>query len=991
MHRTSVHVLAGLLACLLAAPPSRGADDKNLVENAGFEEGEAGWKLHDHAEGRGAFVVTPPGRAGKCAAKLTLSRRPAGANVCLEQYRTVKGFGGKRWQFSCWLQSEGAQIRYPVACVFELPSKQRHWVNPVPWHQGWGQYDVAFDSQPDTTAIAVDFYLRHSGALLVDDARLAEHDGDLGQTSRPAVAPAPAPAAAAESKPAPIAPPQRDAQWQEATAFFREHPNPVDFRRDGNRLFMANRRIGLEFLQSERGFRVVRLYSLEHDQDFLVADPEMKLPNLIRVVMDTDPAMKRLGEKGVVVVDTSYAAHVEARCTAAADQCTLHLAWKGVAVGREESKLAIEATVALKSGDPFSYWRFGIKNTSVRYGPRLVYFPVLNLAPIGEKRRNVFIYPQDRGRLLEDVFNAPPGGGDGFHKSGRYPAAYGLQFQALYNQDTGVGVYLGTRDPTPNLKGTESYNHPSHIAWRIGHWPPNTTFADQDYALDFDCVVGPFAGDWWDACQIYRAWALKQSWCRRGPLAARRDIPKWYKEAPLFLVTSYWADNDHVAECVEHMRQHLEWAGVRLPCNVYAWKKCVTQLTAYDVPHSYWRTGYRRPGPCGNAHDGNYPKLPALPDFGDACRRLKEAGGMMCPYVCLQIYDQGPVENAPYVAEARPHVVRNPQGELQTYGREPSWAMCASTQWWRDRLTETCVELFRNEHAGGFYLDTMHGTTEYCYWTPHGHTAAGGSAGPAAMHGLAEQIRERVKALDPDLITSGEDSAENVIDVIDGKLYQHTLSPTSVAPLFAAVYQDYIPRYGMRLTPEDGEGFYMGAGSLFVEGAQLGRLRVAPHGPGLRFDDDPVHTEQRDFIGRVVSYYRQDAAKKFLCYGQLMRPLAFARPVPMPTVTAEVPRWTRANRAPKLPALLSGVFRAQDGHLGVFVVNIAKAAVSYAAEVGLAGYGLPGDAPVDVETITPGGQTAPFQERVTEQVLLKGDLTGRGMIMYRIKPAAGAP
>ena len=989
MSNKGMIAVAIMVLSLNVCVTAHGQGNRNLIENPGFEAGEKGWKFYERAGGRSGFVLVPEGRTGKYAAKLTMRPPVRGVNGAIEQYKVLKGFGGKRYRFSCWLKSPET-VHYQVAGVYELPSKTWHWIKPAEWRDGWARHSVVFDSRPGTTAIAIDYYIRHAGTLLIDDSELVEHEGPLGQTSRPAE-PKPgakvSPPKAKREAPT-LTVPVRDAGWKKVTAFFGNHPNAIDFKKDGDLLLFANRQVGLEFQQTQQGFHVNRLYAIAHDQDHLIADPQMNLPNLIQIVMDTDPALKRMGKSGGLVVNTFCATSTDARVTNAPGQATLHLVWKGIALKDEKAKMNMEVTVTLEAGDPFARWRFDLKNESIRYGFKLVYFPVLNLAPISEKTRNVFIYPRDRGRLVEDVFNAEPGGHEGFHRGGRYPAAYGMQFQALYNKRTEVGLFLGTQDPKPNLKNTESYNHPTHIAWKPGHWPPNRGFAKQDYKLDFDCVTRSFKGDWWDACRIYRQWALKQTWCRKGPLATRTDIPKWYKEAPLYLVTSYWGGDGKIAACVEHMLQYLRWARLPLPCNVYGWKKPYFQLTAYEMPHSYWRSKYRFSSDiCTNAHDGNYPKLAALPSFSAACKRLKKAGGMMCPYVCLQIYDQGPVQNAPYAKEAFPYVVRDLQGELQTYGREPSWAMCPWSQWWRDRMKETCLELYRREHAGGFYLDTMSGTGEHCYWTPHGHTAAGGVAGPAGMHGLCERVFNAVKAEDPNLITSGEDSAENMIDVIDSKLYQYTLTPTCVAPLFAAVYQDYILRYGMRLTTLDGEGFYMGAGSLFVEGAQVGRIRVNPHHGGIQFDD-PSHREMRDFLGRIVAYYRQDAARKFLSYGQLMRPLVFQKPAPMPMVTAKVGRWSHGDRPPVLPALLSGVFRARDGEIGIFVVNISKQELSFASQVKLARHGLSDKATGRVEVISPQGKpdnAGGFSRGVLN---LAATLPARHVTLYRLVPTA---
>jgi hypothetical protein len=248
------------------------------------------------------------------------------------------------------------------------------------------------------------------------------------------------------------------------------------------------------------------------------------------------------------------------------------------------------------------------------------------------------------------------------------------------------------------------------------------------------------------------------------------------------------------------------------------------------------------------------------------------------------------------------------------------------------------------------------------------------------MHGLAEYVREAVKAVDPDAITSGEDSSENMIDVIDGKLYQYTLTPNSRAPLFAAVYQDYIPRYGMVVKADGGNESFMEAGSLFVEGAQMGRLHLEPMRDSLSFEQ-PERKEMVDFLGRLVAYYRQEGAKKFLCYGQLMRPLAFREPSPLPLVTYEAEKRTVGQ-----PALLCGVFRSQDGEVGVFIVNISAGEMSFASDVELASYGLAPGAAVDVESISPEGAAKAYAQGVTRKIALRGRLPARDVMMFFIKP-----
>ena len=147
------------------------------------------------------------------------------------------------------------------------------------------------------------------------------------------------------------------------------------------------------------------------------------------------------------------------------------------------------------------------------------------------------------------------------------------------------------------------------------------------------------------------------------------------------------------------------------------------------------------------------------------------------------------------------------------------------------------MTLLDQENVGSFYLDVMHGRSKPCYWTPHGHTAAGGSSMTVGMHDLVEYLHVAIKANDPEAIATGENSSENMIDVIDGILYQWTILPENTAPIFAAVYQDYIPRYGVEISIGSGDPFFMDCASMFVEGDQIGRFRIRPRSHILSFEN----------------------------------------------------------------------------------------------------------------------------------------------------------
>jgi hypothetical protein len=302
--------------------------------------------------------------------------------------------------------------------------------------------------------------------------------------------------------------------------------------------------------------------------------------------------------------------------------------------------------------------------------------------------------------------------------------------------------------------------------------------------------------------------------------------------------------------------------------------------------------------------------------------------------------------------------------------------MCSWDPWWRNRLKETCELLYDNENVGGYYLDVMRGSCLPCYWIAHGHTAAGASSMTEGRHGLVKELREAIRAKDSELIITGENPSENMIDVIDGMLV-YTLWPDHV-PLFAAVYQDYMLRYGLELSVgEGGDSFFIDCASLFVAGAQVGRIRLKPRSAMLSVQE-PEHRPLVAFLEQVLEYYKNEETQRFLSFGQLMRPLAFDRPAPMPML--------EHHNGGRFPALMSGVFRTADGRVAVFVANASAEQIEFSTAMDLARHGLDADSVVDLESISPDGQAGTIARAKTGTVDLIGALPPRGITMYRLRP-----
>ncbi|MBM3891324.1 MAG: hypothetical protein FJ388_19600, partial [Verrucomicrobia bacterium] len=451
-------------------------------------------------------------------------------------------------------------------------------------------------------------------------------------------------------------------------------------------LRVTNQHVGLEFVAGTNTFRLARLYGVATGQNFLSPDSAASKRGLWQLVLRRE----RGRDTKEVVVNSNAGATVAHRV----ERNRLRLQWTGVAVAGETNALDVEVTVTLREDDPLTRWRISVTNRSRSWGLWNVIFPVLELAPLGRDPSDNFLaLGRARGIVVRDPFR-PPDGKVAFgmmSASGAYwPGTFNMQFQALYDQ-AGAGLYLATHDGGGYKKSF--YIMPQSggrvLEYKVGHYPANMGWPAENYRLNYDVCVGPFRGDWFDACQLYRAWALKQPWCARGPMATRRDVPRWYKESPLALYLMNYHGEGQVPELRDRMLDWLRAIRMDLPLTWYVWKKHFPEITDYNKPGSKWKVPDARPYPCGNIHDGNYPRLPALPNFAEACRDSRSAGGHVQAYVCAQLYDPGLNENAPYAAQAKPNAVRDIQGKIPGEAGDVSWTMCGRTKWWQQRLAET--------------------------------------------------------------------------------------------------------------------------------------------------------------------------------------------------------------------------------------------------------------------------------------------------------------
>ena len=88
------------------------------------------------------------------------------------------------------------------------------------------------------------------------------------------------------------------------------------------------------------------------------------------------------------------------------------------------------------------------------------------------------------------------------------------------------------------------------------------------------------------------------------------------------------------------------------------------------------------------------------------------------------------------------------------------------------------------------------------------------------------------------------------------------------------------------------------------------------------------------------------------------------------------------------PALMSGVFRSEDGELGIFIVNAGANDLAYVTTLEPTRYGMAEDTAIDVESIASDGTSKNMLSKAKGAVTLKDSLPAHGVTMFRLKAAA---
>ncbi len=542
----------------------------------------------------------------------------------------------------------------------------------------------------------------------------------------------------------------------------------------------------------------------------------------------------------------------------------LTLTWAGIDLPGEPGAVDVTVRVGLAPGTGPSTWRIQTKVRSRRFGLWEVHFPTFS--SVNRPGAGDALLPG--GNWGMRLVRNNRGGG-----SPTYPsAACPMQFMAFMRN--GLGLYLAAHDGEARPKRLVVTSHQdAEFATRA----ENMGVPGASTGAPFPVVVAGYQGDWWQAARIYRTWALKQTWTRKGPIVRRSDVAPRFKDLGLWFLLGGRPDQ---------VRPVLLDAQKRLPFPIGV----------------HWYNWHKIP------FDNSYPEyFPTKPGFANAVHDLTGRGQVIMPYINGRLWDR---DIPSFEQSGRAGACKDPTGEPYTevYGSGRRLApMCPTTKIWQDKMHEIVRRLFTESGVNAVYLDQIGAAApRACFDPRHGHPLGGGAWWTAGYRRLLDRVRAEAVAAGGALTT--ENDAEPYMDNIDGFLIWNPRYETDV-PAMTAVYSGYTTYFS---TPEaandDLDAFVAAQGRDILWGCQPG------WNGNWMLDDN--HRQALAFLVRMVRY--RLAAKDFFVYGQLEDEVRPLKPLPSVTVT-----WHRRTaHTATLPAVLGTVWTSPDGRLGVFLLNI---------------------------------------------------------------------
>ncbi len=547
---------------------------------------------------------------------------------------------------------------------------------------------------------------------------------------------------------------------------------------------------------------------------------------------------------------------------------------------QREDGVAVEAQVRVR-GEAIAF-------TARAYGNRdfplcSLEYPLINgIRSIGGDE-DYLAHAYATGFLVQNPHGAFEKEGDGLRHM-PYPESFSgasMQFFTYYTQGL-CGLYFAAEDGGFYQKWLDFYK--SGDALRASQ-----AFGYEDVGpgkpveSHWDFLMQATEGDgWYEAADLYKAWALGQVWCRRGRL---RDRPAEEKAGWLL------EDTGAVTFGINGMHDRAKW--------IRKYRQAVG-APLFHVTGPDWP---RVPQTYGSGVPGGYPDWFPTRFHPENVRAWQEDGGHFAPFEFDFLVDpeKGDREKLQASLQKWPEKPKSHDG----YKFHMLCPLCGYT---RELHRERDRQVVKECGADAMYYDiSANNILKTCMEEGHGHPVG---AGRQMTEGYREIYRDTRRALSADrgrYIPLGTEMInESLLDVLDFYQARANAQPCSalelwpyrtllrlnrawLVPMFQYVYAGYAPvrmdGWG-KLAAEGGDLVYHTIaktylwGGLFEINSEYSPMEVIDGAGENSSDEHYCRLEPRGyrFDEGIGAYIRKFAALrtgpygKFLAYGEMLRP-----------------------------------------------------------------------------------------------------------------------
>ena len=604
-----------------------------------------------------------------------------------------------------------------------------------------------------------------------------------------------------------------------------------------------------------------------------------------------------------------------------------------------KAELRATCTFTVEKGSKLISARMGVENDSLWAIKNALYPSIALTKQIGESGEDDrLLLPGSGGVLFKNPgsLNMMPGA--------NYPGWASFQMQAYYDND--AGLYLATYDATGEVKLFMANGQSESMDMTPVHIRPEVIGGDFEDA--YPVVLAPIRAPWYNAADLYKAWAKDQFWCKKT-LVQREDLPEWLKTGPAMVMTTtaleqvgamnYQDDLDGYLDSLEHYRRtagtkHLilanmgwekqgSWVGIDYfpskPSDAW-WKALSEKGKERGIHTTFMTNGYK------------WTIKRHAYDFGDAF----ESGEV--------------VDNTEEWQKNLNVLITQADGKPMVNGRDykpGSWIgafskICRGSREGRQIITGVFEHLAKEMGAssGSFDQEVGGGEDYPCYHPDHGHPPG---KGRWMWEGYRDNLtdiltiaRDHVK----DFFLYQENEGEYTIPfqgtswARNYHIYGHPNPYAWGIPVYPYLYHEYITSIGGALHFGMGQGINVGRGHhpIAAETRAYATARNLAFGQLQGDRTAAVLLNKKGIPEGIVSRAYFSFCKPLSDHSEFLVLGRMKRPFPLSCRNTDIHLYTSPHRAVEnrfasnlmiaaLPAVLQGVYESSDGKVGVILVN----------------------------------------------------------------------